>query len=222
MRHLKVLPWMLALAAVSSTEARAQEEREEPPVAEREPSRPSEGSLWSGTPITVDWFSDLRARSVGDLVTIRIAESTLAKQAAQTDTSRESNASLGIDALFGLQNFVPADLELDNLVSAGASSDFKGGGANSRSNVLSATVTATVVEVLPNRNLVLEASRLLRVNGEEERLVLRGTVRPFDIDAANVVSSSAVAGLEVVYGGKGVLGENLKPGLLTRLVRFLF
>ena len=130
--------------------------------------------------------------------------------------------SAGISQLFGLQNVVPSDLQLDQLIGASSSSEFAGGGANTRTNSLNTTITATVTEVLPNGNLVVEASRFVKVNEEEEQLTLRGTIRRYDIGPRNDVLSTDVADVQIHYGGKGVIGSNLKPGFLFRLVRFIF
>jgi len=223
-------PWLCAILAVGSVSTGAQEPQdqttqtkraEEPYPAPPRPT-PTAGSLWTGLERDVDWLSDLRARHVGDVVTIRIVESVQAKQGADTETERDTDISAGIEFLFGLQNYAPDQLELQNLVGASSSSRFSGGGQNSRTNSLNTTITATVREVLPNGNLLIEASRHVRVNEEEERLTLRGVIRHYDIGPRNVVLSTAVADVEIEYGGKGVLGANLKPGFLFRLVRFIF
>lgn len=184
--------------------------------------RPSPGSLWTGFEPHVDWVSDLRARSIGDLVTIRIVESVSARQNADTETDRSTEISGGIAQLFGLQNIAPDDLQLDQLLGASSSSRFSGSGGNTRTNSLNTTITATVTEILPNGNLVVEASRFVKVNEEEERLTLRGVIRRYDIGATNDVLSTDVADVQIHYGGKGVIGSNLKPGFLFRLIRFIF
>jgi flagellar L-ring protein precursor FlgH len=192
----------------------------EPVVGPPSPTTP--GSLWIGGTGYIDLVSDLRAREVGDLVTIRIVESTRASQSAETDTSRDASVSGGIDNLFGLENYVPDDINLAALIAGNTSRSFSGGGENSRTNSLTTTLTARVMEVLPNRNLVVEATRLVRVNNEEESITLRGTLRPYDISATNVALSTALGDVQILYGGKGVIGGNLKPGFLMRLVQFIF
>lgn len=200
-------------------EAQSRDTEPDPPVA---PAGASPGSLWTGMVSDVDWVSDLRARRVGDVVTIRIVESVQARQGADTESERDTNISGGIDFLFGLQNYAPEQLELDQLIGASSSTRFSGGGQNSRTNSLNTTITATVREVLPNGNFLIEASRQVKVNEEEERLTLRGTIRRFDIGPRNVVLSTAVSDIEIEYGGKGVIGSNLKPGILFRLIRYIF
>jgi flagellar L-ring protein precursor FlgH len=76
--------------------------------------------------------------------------------------------------------------------------------------------------VLPGGNLVIEARRQIQVNGERETLTLRGIVRPEDIGPSNAVLSTAIADLVLEYGGKGVIGANLKPSFLFRILRFIF
>lgn len=183
---------------------------------------PESGSLWSGQTLSVEYFTDLRAKRVGDILTIRVVENVRAQQAAGTDTSREADVSMGISELFGLQNYLPSDLGLDALLGGSSSRNFKGGGSNSRSNNLSATISATVVEVTASGQLVVEATRFMKVNQEEENLTLRGIVRATDVSPTNEVLSTKLANLEVRYGGQGVIGSNLKPGILMRIVQFLF
>jgi flagellar L-ring protein FlgH len=214
-------PGQASASASASASGQADRRPQQPRDEKDDPKHvPSAGSLWTGA-TNVDLASDLRARAAGDLVTIRIVETTTAKQAAATDSTRDSSATAGVDALFGLQNYAPSNLGLDHLLGFSSSNQFKGGGANSRSNLLTATITAQVIDVLPNRNLVVEASRVVQINGEEERLTLRGILRPADVGSDNAALSTSLAGVQILYGGKGVIGSNLSPGLLHRVLRFL-
>lgn len=185
-------------------------------AAKEQPAAPSaEGSLWVNSGRRSDLFRDFRARDVNDIVTIRVVESTLASSSADAKSSKDSSVSAEIDALFGLENSIK---ELPNLVDAKANSSFEGAGSTSRSSSLKTAVSARVVKVLPNGNLLIEGVRDVRLNNENQTIAITGVVRPEDISADNVVLSSAVAQMSVRVQGKGFVSEPLKPGWLYRIL----
>jgi len=83
-------------------------------------------------------------------------------------------------------------------------------------------MTAKVVEVLPNGNLVIEGRQTIVINGEEQVIVVSGIVRPQDIEPDNTVLSTYIADATIVYNGTGPIGDAQEPGLLTRLLNWLF
>lgn len=172
------------------------------------------------------WMSHLavdpRARSVNDLVTIRIVENIEAIGSADSALSKNSSASASVTKLFGLETKFPDWLDPMNLAATKNDSQFKGGGATSRSSELTATMTARVVEVLPNGDLVLEGAREIDINGDRQIIVLTGVVRPNDIGRNNVVLSPAIGQLRIRYFGRGLIRDNLQPGWLVRVINKIF
>jgi flagellar L-ring protein precursor FlgH len=83
-------------------------------------------------------------------------------------------------------------------------------------------MTARVVEVLPNGDLVLEGAREIDINGDRQIVVLTGVVRPTDINKNNVVLSTQVGQLSIRYFGRGLIKDNLKPGWLVRVLNKIF
>jgi flagellar L-ring protein precursor FlgH len=165
-------------------------------------------SLWSEGIAFGDLFSDPKARRAGDVVTIRIAESSSASNSADTSTDRESSLSAGINDLFGMN---PSTLQ--NLsVSGGIESGFEGSGSTSRSGKLDAYITARVVEVMPNGNLKVVGSREIMVNNEKQIMTIYGVVRPRDISEENVVLSTFVADARIAYSGAGIVDDRQRPG----------
>ena len=79
-----------------------------------------------------------------------------------------------------------------------------------------------VVDVRPNGDLVIEGSRVIDINGESEVIYIAGSINPFVIPASNQIESFRVANLQISYKGKGVLTEGTRPGLLVRIVNWLF
>jgi len=175
----------------------------------------STGSLWADSGQHSNLFRDMKARFVNDVVTIRVSETTQAVSNANASTSRKSGMSAGIDSLVGLQSGVK---ELPDLISGSGQITFNGQGATSRALQLQTTLTARVADVLPNGYLVVEGKREVRVNNENQIVILSGIVRPSDISRSNIVLSSMVAQMSVQVQGKGTVSQPLKPGWLTQII----
>jgi flagellar L-ring protein precursor FlgH len=182
----------------------------------------------TGQPRSNDWSwmsrlaLDHRARSVNDLLTIRVVESITASGSADAATSKNSQAGVGVSSLFGLEKKLPDAVDPTSLVSAKAGTDFKGSGATTRTGELSALLTARVSDVLPNGDLVVEGVREIDINGDRQIIVLTGVVRPYDINPANVVLSTSIGQLRIRYFGRGLTQDNLKPGWLIRILNKVF
>jgi flagellar L-ring protein precursor FlgH len=172
------------------------------------------------------WMSgllgDLRARRVNDLVTVQVIESVNALGTADSALDKNSNASASLSSFFGIESRMPTWLDPSALASLGASTDFSGSGATTRTAALSAVITARVAEVLPNGDLALEGIRELDINGDRQILVLTGIVRVADVGPGNVVPSTAVGQMRIRYFGKGLMKDNLSPGWLVRVLNKVF
>lgn len=175
---------------------------------------------------SMDWIagltSDRRARSVNDLITVRVVENIEAAGSADAQLNKASSASASVPSLFGIESKLPSMIDPTNLASASADSQFKGGGTTTRTSQLTATMTARVAEVLPNGDLVLEGVRELDLNGERQIVVLTGIVRPMDVRRNNSVLSTQVGQLRIQYYGRGLMKDNLKPGWLVRILNKIF
>ena len=185
------------------------------------PSTPQrhQSSLWF-TDNNRNWlFTDHKARTVNDVVTIRVMEESLAKKKAETKTGKGSTIGAGISGLFGLERKLAKsnpDMNLETLVGAKFDNQFNGKGETTRSGKLVATISATVIDVLPNGNLLVEGKRVVTVNNEEEIMTITGIVRPRDITADNSIASTQVADAKIEYLGRGVLADKQKPGWFSR------
>ena len=159
-------------------------------------------------------FEDYKARNVGDILTVILAESTNAQKSASTSTGKDSNLELGNLSAFG------RDATFNGRPLFGASNsssrDFDGSGDSSQSNQLDGEITVTVAEVLANGNLVVQGEKWLGINQGEEYVRFRGIVRPVDVTTNNTVLSTQVANARVYYGGSGVLADSNTPGWITR------
>ena len=180
---------------------------------ERHPT--PEGSLYIENSRLSDLFRDFRARYINDVVTIRVFETTQAASSADAKNSRNTDFKAGFDKFFGAEKHIN---ELPELVAGKSSSSFEGKGSTTRATTVQTSLTARVVDVLPNGYLVVEGVREVRVNNETQEVYLTGVVRPEDINRDNVVPSSAVAQMAVRVQGRGVVSQPLKPGWLYKIL----
>ncbi|MCK4388849.1 MAG: flagellar basal body L-ring protein FlgH [Desulfobacterales bacterium] len=188
---------------------------------------PSEGSLWADSGGT-RLFVDMRARQVGDLVTVAISETPSGKLDASTKTSRDSSIEAGIKDLLGYMKALeaknrglgglPSRFDRENMFNASFKSSFTGQGSSDRSGTVVASITARVVQVLPNGNLRISGKREVRVNNETQYITISGIIRPEDIEPSNVINSTYIADASIQYTGKGVIADKQRPGWLMRMV----
>jgi flagellar L-ring protein precursor FlgH len=191
------------------------------------------GSLFNEAEVD-HFFTDGRARRVGDLVVVKITEQTAAKTKADTSAKKTNGNDYGIGAFFG-QTEVPMvpilgynppgvksaktdptyrTLALDTR----SNSNLNSTGETKRENNVRTSMAARVIRVLPGGLLQIEGARETRVNEETEYMVLTGVIRSKDVAADNSVLSTQVADLGINYYGKGVLADKQKPGWFTRLM----
>jgi flagellar L-ring protein precursor FlgH len=177
---------------------------------------PGNGSLWSSAARYSDLAADLRSRRVDDIVTILVSENASAVSTGQSKTSRASSAQSSITSLAGTLN--PAG-RLANLANLGSTTTLDGEGTTSRQTTLTTTLSARVTHVLVNGNLVIEGTRNLNVNSENQVITVRGVIRPIDLDTTNSVPSLRLAQMELLVNGKGIVNDAIRrPNFLYRLL----
>jgi len=186
---------------------------------------PTPGSIWPGENAKNSLFADAKARYVNDILTILIEEDAEGGNKATTNTGRNTSTATGISALLGLdQSVLDRNANLGGKISVGGSStnSLKGTGDTSRGGKLDARLSARVVNVMENGNLIIEGKRQLTVNAEDQYLVITGIVRPEDITTENTVRSRYIADARIIYTGEGVINDKMRPGWLTRIVDWVW
>jgi flagellar L-ring protein precursor FlgH len=172
-----------------------------------DPAPSSLGSLWSDSGRLANMVADYKAARVGDLVTISVAQNLSATSTGNVSTNRNFSANSGITAL-------PGQLKttgVASLFSPNSTQVLSGKAQATSQTSLSTTLTGRVAAVLPTGTLVVEAERQITMNNQHETVILRGLVRPGDLDAANTVASNHVGNLEVEVKGKGIISEGTRP-----------
>ncbi len=197
-----------------------------PPIPERlalpapqpAPEPPAEGTILRLD--RADLYRDHRARQVGDILLVKIVETASGSKKASTKSKRESKLSGGIASLFGFEtwlknhnaNFTPSTSSLNTSFK----NEFDGSGETKNDSTVTATLSARVIEVTPQGNLVIRGIREIRLNNETQHLILSGLVRPDDIGPDNSVLSTHIADARIEYAGTGTVSDRQRPGWLAR------
>lgn len=157
-------------------------------------------------------FEDRRARLLGDTVTINILENVTATQKSTSNIGRTGSTTAGVTGL----PFMNAT-SLGKLGVGGSSANtFEGKGNTENTNTFSGSITATVIEVLPNGHLVVSGEKQVGVNQNVDVLRFSGTVDPRNIQSGSVVSSTQVANARIQSRGRGAQDEAQTVGWLSR------
>jgi flagellar L-ring protein precursor FlgH len=163
-------------------------------------------------------FEERRVSRVGDTMTVLLNETTRASKDGGTRANRQATnlASMGMN----FSNVTQSKSSSNNLnlgLNAAGNNGFDANGAASASNEFSGTITATVMEVLPNGNLVIAGEKRIAVGAEEEYIRFGGVVSPLSIKE-NKVLSSQVADVRLEYRGMGITDDAQRPGWLTQFL----
>ena len=157
-------------------------------------------------------FEDMRARLVGDTVTIQIVENVSASQTSLSTIDRSGANTVGITAFPLLR---AADLAKASVGTTSANT-FSGKGGTESTNTFSGTITTTVIEVLPNGHLVVVGDKQIGVNQNVDVLRFSGTVDPRLVQPGSVINSTQVANVRIESKGRGAQGEAQGIGWLSR------
>ncbi len=198
----------------------------EPPKVYFPPTEetPPEGSLFSGS--RAFFFEDHRARRIGDVITVKILESYQSSMDVNNKMSRSTEVSAGVNSLLGFEKALEQsnpNFSSSSMFGGEYSSTVNGQGKLSRNTKIVATITARVIDVLPNGNLVIQGVRVIRQNENLEYLTVTGIVRPEDIDADNSVLSTQIADAHIEYSGAGPNASVTRgPGWLSRILQIIW
>lgn len=154
--------------------------------------------------------ADHRAYRVGDVITVYVAEATRARSQAATDATSKLELNAGLRTPTTDYN---ADL--------GIGGSNSGGAQTTRVGELRTQVSVQVIAVDPDGGLLIEGWQNLTVNGENQRIRLKGLVRPQDVSAQNTVWSNRIANAELELDGVGIVSESQRQSVIYRLFKWL-
>jgi len=171
----------------------------------------SNGSIYQSTQYR-PLFEDHRARMVGDTVTIQIVEK-LSATASSTSSVEKSGS---VDGSVSAFPFLGASMLGKLSVGGSSANKYDGKGGTQNTNDFSGTITATVVEVLPNGHLLVAGEKQIGVNHNVDVLRFSGQVDPRAIQPGNTVASAQIANVRVEQRGRGQVGDAQQIGWLAR------
>jgi len=161
-------------------------------------------------------FEDRRARYVGDTIIVTLNEKTTASKKSNSNTDRNSNSTITTPtplAITGLP--LPTSLMSMNM-DVGSANTFTGGGASASNNVFTGTIAVTVIEVLPNGNMLVSGEKQVGINQGQEFIRFSGVVNPIMIGNNSTISSTQVADARIEYRGNGYIDEAQTMGWFSR------
>jgi len=184
------------------------------------------GSIWAKRNKDArSLYTDDVARHIGDVLTIRISEGSKIDNKAKRDLQKETGQTSDFDGKLGitlpgtstgLSNIPGFTMDAKSTNDLKSKADFK----DERKYVDS--VTVVVIDILPNRNLVVQGVRDRDIAGDIQTIEVSGVVRPSDIAFDNTVKSEQVANFQLVMKNKGVSAPYQRPGWLGRIFNVLW
>jgi len=159
-------------------------------------------------------FEDRRPRYVGDILTILVSENVNASKSSAVNASRSGSAST---ALGLIPKLLSGLLSSEQDAKASGKNDLSAKGGANATNTFNSTITVTVVEVLPNGNLLVSGEKQMLINQGTEFIRFSGVVSPRTVSANNSVPSTQVADARIEYSAKGYIDEAQTMGWLQRI-----
>lgn len=161
-----------------------------------------------------DLYSEIRASKVGDIIYLQVVESISAIESVATQTQRSSAFEQGISSFFGIPQNTLANIGGKGFGKMGT----KGSGKVQQSGVLTTRLAGRVMKVYPNGTLLVEAKKYIKMENSEREVILRGIVKPEDMDSSNTISSDKIANLEIIIEGRGFLVDGGSPGWFAKVL----
>jgi len=166
-------------------------------VAERVPT----GSIYDRAHAD-SWFGEKTTYQIGDVVTVILDESMSGDSAATNEASRTTTTDVLSPAQLARWGSPGGLLSNDeNPIETELTSS--GTGETGQSATLTATMTAQVVEVYPNGNLMIRGEKIVNFSNGSEVVQVKGIIRPSDIQPDNTVQSKRIAAAQITYKGFG-------------------
>ncbi len=196
---------------------------EEPPAQTVTPPAPGDGSVGVDK-IMSDLVADYKAFRVGDVVTVQVNESLTGSTGANSALGNSTSIKGGITNLFGLTHYLVGHTNITptSMINTSYASSETGNGTMSATDTFVGNVSAVVTHVTPEGNLIIDGERRVRINGEDDLLVVSGVVRPQDINSSNQVPSSSVANLRLALTGQGQVRDQQGFGWGERIFSWLW
>lgn len=184
------------------------------------PQKASSASLWTTAPNAL--LGMRRAKDVGDLLTVSVNMNDQASLTTSLSRNRATNEQFNLGALLGLPQWangvLPGDATLSPGVDYDRTSGLTGNGAVNRAEQITFRLSARVVGVEPNGNLVIAGYQQTQVSDEVRYLTVSGVIRAQDITRTNTVSYEKIADANLSYLSQGEAMAGIKRGMVPKVL----
>jgi flagellar L-ring protein precursor FlgH len=179
------------------------------------------GSIWAKRDKNMrDLYADDVARQIGDVLTIRITESSKVDNKAKRDLKKEADRSTTFNGELNIDHILPSMPGFT--MSAESSNELKSKADYKDERKFIDSISVVVVDIMPNRNLVVIGTRNRNIAGDVQTIEVSGIVRPSDIGFDNTVRSEQVADFRIVTKNSGVAAAYTRPGWLGTIFDILW
>jgi len=206
-RLLLLLIFQLLIGCATTPQELADFEPIIRPIAPKPPVY-NNGSLFQQRSISL--FEDPKPYRIGDILTVMLQESTSASKSAETSTKKEDSIDMPSPTIFGSTPTFNGASVME--MSIEPKREFSGEADSTQSNSLTGEITVTVIDILPNDNLVVQGEKWFTLNQGKEYIRIAGVVRPLDVTANNTILSSKLADAQIAYSGEGFLADANNQG----------
>jgi len=178
----------------------------------------SADSIWNDTS-TATLFTERRPTFViGGVITVQVNEQIAALQRATLIAQKQIRNDHRWQFPQGFRTGAP---QLQGQFRAENQLQSNNLGTTTRNGNVTFTIAARIEDILPNGNLIITAHKNMRVNDEDNEMILTGIVRQNDVLADNTVVSSKIADMRIDVMGTGPVSAKATGGIMTRIFNFL-
>lgn len=155
-------------------------------------------------------IADRRATLPGDVLTVIVLETSNAQTSADLSSGKDIKTAL--DAGYNKDQF-----EVD----FGLKSKGKVAAKTGRNGKIKASLTVRIKDILPNNTYLVQGIQRITINGEQQRILLSGIVRPEDISPQNTVLSTRLAAAHISYSGNGSVSNAQNRNYIYKILSFV-
>lgn len=213
-----------AMSAIENPQTQADYRAVSMPMPAPQVVTKQKNSLWASD--RQAFFEDQRADNVGDILTVTLDIKDKAELDNETERTRNAGEEAGLSAFLGyetsLAEVLPENVDNSALVGGESTSNHTGSGSIDREEKINMKLAATIMQILPNGNMVIQGRQEVRVNFEKRILEIAGVIRPQDISIDNTIPYEKIAEARVSYGGKGQITDVQQPRYGQQIYDVLF
>lgn len=171
-------------------------------------------------------YANRRAMRPNDLITILIDEQNSSNLTINNNYTGNSGGNItppqiaynGADAQQAANTQYLNDQVNYTLTKPNNTTNFQGGGTNSRSQQITLTLSARVLKVMENGNYFIYGKKEMLIDGEKQILQISGVVRPYDIAKENTIQSKYISDAKISMVSVGKISDTTRKKPTTDAV----